>query len=364
MTPVQDRRRATRHDRKVEFFCYVDGCRFDSSSLNLSASGAYLLTDDPVRDGARVVMSPKGLDLRRLPALLIGTVVRRQDVPPPGVGILWVRCLSRGGVESIRSLAECFPEVFPNPLPEPPAELRDATVVGYTLGSASFYAPDFPSVMGDDDAPSRRAPAAAPRPPAPAAATHPPAPAAAPRPSAPAAASRPSAPAAAPRPPAPAAAPRAPAPVLPQPAASLQESVSILEGPRFHRAAGDGPVTQTIMSGKSQFAVSMEAALHAGLARATATLVSLGISRLFVTVPPQVAREMKPGEKVTVTLRIPLHRQDHPVVLACTVDSSGKDPLAGRIDGFTLAVVSVNHGGKPGVFERFVKFLYYKQLSV
>jgi len=441
-----EKRRSPRTDRQVEFFCYLDGVRFDSKSLNISASGAFLRTDDPIREGARVVMSPKGADLQRLPALLIGTVVRIQTAPEKGVGIQWTRCLSRGGVDGIRCLAEYFPEIFGKPLQEPPDEVAAAPVVGYILAAGSYYVPDSTGFGGAGTQAPRQGPIPSARP-APASPALRPGSGQAPgsaagqtgaeaartartletngaedggvgrrggEPGGPAcsAATPPVAPETEP-----AHAPAAPTartrgqtgtysfgmgkasaePVFPtasslgqgsgQDGASTQPSApggttkkgvplgqflatrlseaesSTLTSPKpFNKSQEAGPVTRFVSQVEALFPVELPVALAIGHKRVSGALRRLGLKCMLISCNGAEAKDIKQDDKVAVRMAIPLHRQEFKMEFACAFSGFRRDDDSGA-QCLYLKIINVNQGAQPGLFERYVKFLYYRQLS-
>ena len=93
-------RKHKRFDAEHWSYCYLDGERFDARSLNLSASGAFLETDQDIPIGARllVVFEQDGSD----PIQLVGRVVRYQEEPAIGLGIQWVRVVLAGPVSQAR----------------------------------------------------------------------------------------------------------------------------------------------------------------------------------------------------------------------------------------------------------------------
>ena len=88
---AQERRGAERHDVRRWSCCYLDGNRFDTESLDISASGVFLETDRQVPRGAPMVVvfdQDAGT-----PIYLVGRVVRQQK-NPAGLGVIWVRAIT------------------------------------------------------------------------------------------------------------------------------------------------------------------------------------------------------------------------------------------------------------------------------
>ena len=92
-----DRRIHHRWDTKDTVYGYVDGSRFAASTENLSCSGMFLETKDPVPVGALVSLvfrdQAKSADP---PIFLIGRVMRRQTKPTLGLGLRWEKAVFSG----------------------------------------------------------------------------------------------------------------------------------------------------------------------------------------------------------------------------------------------------------------------------
>jgi hypothetical protein len=147
---MTDRREHIRKQRTLDFYCYIDGVRFDSPTLDLSEGGAFLATADPIPMDATVVLVPKAIkEQRRAGAapkagphrvLLVGRVVRRQGAPRVGVGIRWAKCVSRGGLDALFTFLGMVLEIFPSALPLPDPEIAAASTVAWDFGRRRFQA--------------------------------------------------------------------------------------------------------------------------------------------------------------------------------------------------------------------------------
>lgn len=83
----RERRGYERSSVQIEFYCYSDGHRFDSASIDISPSGVFLRTSDDVPEASRLVIVPKDEHSRDFPVMLLGMVTRRQAGPSPGLGV-------------------------------------------------------------------------------------------------------------------------------------------------------------------------------------------------------------------------------------------------------------------------------------
>jgi len=145
---LPDRRRERRqHQRiraEIDFYCYIDGLRFDSASIDVSSGGALLQTADAIRKNAMVMIIPKDDALKKFPVMLVGTVIRHHEDPHQGLGIQWLRCITREGIASIFGFMSVFPEFSQLTLPPPTKEIALSQVVGYDFVKNRFYVPRIP----------------------------------------------------------------------------------------------------------------------------------------------------------------------------------------------------------------------------
>jgi hypothetical protein len=82
---------------------------------------------------------------------LIGAVRREQQTPVRGVGVEWLRCVSRYGYSDVREFLIQFLELAPAHLPDPPAEVLNSPVAAYNFRAENYYVPDLPSAGSDDE---------------------------------------------------------------------------------------------------------------------------------------------------------------------------------------------------------------------
>ena len=146
-----DRRKHERAERAMEFFCYINGQRFDSTTFDISAGGVMLRTDYELEIGTTAIVAPKGERDRAatagnapavdMGAVLVGVVVRKQDEPVHGVGIEWVRCVSRNGIQAVFDLLAFYLGMFPAALPMPMPSVAAADSVAYDFQRKRFFIP-------------------------------------------------------------------------------------------------------------------------------------------------------------------------------------------------------------------------------
>ena len=358
----KDRRTGRRVGRRIDFNCYINGHRFDSASLDVSRGGALLSTPDPIDIGARLMIVPNGEESGVLPIMLVGHVVRNAG---GGLGVAWEKCLSRGGVKAVFACMKKYPELFSDfPMTRDPRmnKIRD---VAYDFEGNRLFPVKLAGIgnfedliqQGADDGPKRRpevqcgatAGASVPRTPGAklmaerAAKTVLPS-------------SRPQQGSGVPL-----VSPYGPAgpPTGTQPAPA-DVSRTLVDPPAYSRKPMPGAVTQLLTTNLDEMETSIPASLASLQGGRHDCLVRmLGLHTAFVTT---YASAEEVGEKVRITLPVPLHRGTVDVELACSLIACGKHPTVGQ-KGMHFEIKAAYQPGKPGLFERYVKYLYYQKVS-
>jgi len=155
--------------------------------------------------------------------------------------------------------------------------------------------------------------------------------------------------------PPPAAAPKN-SPVSPAP--PVEASRRIKNPPNFWRSGENGALTTVLRTREEQVPVEIPVRLRVDMKMKTEGLVRrLGLSSLFVELPD---RFDSPPTKAEVTFPVALRDEPVHVKLACSVAAVGSDPT-GTGPGLALIILAV-YQKNPGLFERYVKFLYAKTL--
>ena len=101
-------------------------------------------TQDDVPADSLVIIVPKQLRRLKAPAALVGSVVRRQAEPIPGLGVHWLRCVSRQGVHQVYDFLSQFLEIHPATLPVPSPAVANSPVAAFDFVNERFYVPDIP----------------------------------------------------------------------------------------------------------------------------------------------------------------------------------------------------------------------------
>jgi len=380
MAPGSDRREHDRTAVKIPFFCYVDGQRFDTDAMDLSPGGAFLRTEDDVRISAPVLMLPKIAKTKKPAILVVGHIVRRKRESPKGLGIRWRKVVSRGGVSLILKLVNLVPDMFPDDVPAPTREFAEAAVVGYSFKDNAYFMAKLP---GSSTGGRKRAAPASPsqqghRPPPPKA-------------DKPALHMDPPkshshrvethhdlksptsywgldgeatkvVPEERVRGPNPTPARQREAKVEPTAQPSKEAAPSIASPGTFKRAAGIGPLTEALAYEQAQIPVSIKVRVNWGGKKQIGVLLRVGMSDCFVACPDAFAGDISADDPVEVRLTIDLHSRTHEVNLCCRLIVFGLDPITNR-EGLALSIRAVEQPASPGLFERYVKYLYYHMIN-
>ena len=358
MTGGRERRRFERVRSNIQFHCYVDGHRFDSSALDVSAAGALLRTSDEVRDNAIVMIVPKDEARRDFPVMLIGTVVRAQQKQGErALALRWIRCITRRGIEAIYSFVAAYPEFSQLTLPPPPRNVQRSSVVGYDFQENRFYVPKITKLAGQGA--TLEGPSAAPEPTA--------TPPAAPPPVArhtgssevPPKKDKTTQPTgtgeAALRTPVP------PRPAEAQPRAKARASLSdfFAIAPGHAESKESGVITQTLRIQEELVPCKLPVSFTSNELEFTGTLRLLSLTSLFIETPADLCAM---GTMIEVTIPVPVRREHLPVTVVGSVDMIGLHPELPH-KGVSVRIVAVKKTSRPGVFERYVKYLYYRMLT-
>jgi hypothetical protein len=370
-----ERRQQERIARKIPFYCYVDGQRFDSETLNISASGAFLQTDDTIALKAPVLLLPKTARESKPALLVVGHVARHQQEPVRGVGIVWRKAVSRRGLSLIIKLASLLPEMFPDELPPPSREIMGLDIVGYDFGSKAYFEPALPKAGSKskkmDVGKARSIYTAATR-------------------EAQARSDDEHAPpeqrsgnltrtrqeiktltsygtvGGDPYSPIPegarcgaASLDTLPHPPEPPDAATTQR---LLDPAPARSLSGSGPVTDVLGYRETMIPVEFPVVVKRGRKKVDGHLLQVGMGNCFVAVPGIDPADCTPFEPVAVHFPIVLNKRQHEVVLAGQLLAISEDPRTGR-EGLSMTIRFVTQPSYPGLYERYVKYLYYNMIK-
>jgi hypothetical protein len=379
---MSERRKHERVQREVSFHCYIDGQRFDSASVNISSGGAFLKTPDLIPPDSVVVVVPKQQFLTEFPVMLVGKVLRRDE--SKGLGITWLRCVTRSGLRRLWQFIETFPELWETIPPLPSRDIAGQACIGYDFGSRQFFLPKGEGGTGGSPkgrSSARKRPAQPARPAA-AVATAPiaapvsatvhqtPVPVSEPRvdPSFAGKATsqhhsttvyarstshapevvRPRSAATAVREP-------TPPPVVPTPEASAR-----VEHPSpYRRTSSSGAITQVIQKQEEEFPANISVICQVGNDKYEARARMISLNTLFIL---SFDQELFDVEKMDVHMPVTLHDRTYPVTLSCHVLRTGQHVDAGG-PGIHMRISAVFQPQRPGIFERYVKFLYYQNVT-
>jgi len=392
MTPQQDHSGLATGYR---FRCFVEGTDIKARVLRVSSDGAIFTTQADLKKGSLVLAYPYSDESGAVAVVLIGSVVALLGITGPAYSMQWLRCVGQHGLGPVMEILCQGLKLDREVLTVSASKVMFSPVVGYEFPSSRFYIPqakkrakrETPSpapsasetsgpslgsgqistsystgpgrkeatgVIGAADevraATDRPQPSRTPsstateavrvteavRTPTPAPSAQP-----APQPAAPTPPAQP----AAPTPPAQSAAPSPPAAQpRPQTASSPQ-------------LPGMGEVTQRLLGQeRARIPVNLSVEYAVNGKKSPGTIKALGSSTLFLATDPSL--EPDEGE-MGVILPIPNQREATFVNLECRVESVEKGDILGY-PGVDLVIVRTHQGNRPGIFERYIKTLYYK----
>lgn len=323
-----EQRKHPRKPKVVDFYCYVEGVRFDSATLNMSEGGAFLATGDKVEVGRNVMVVPKSEQSGELPVVLAGEVMRRQRFPQPGLGIAWRRCVSKSGLHHILSFLREYLGIVPSQLPAPPKSVLEAKVAAYDFRKRRFYIPSIPMVAPYSPAQAPEAPVlnrGEPQPVSKDGSTH-----------------------------------RKPAsPVADTGPLRPMESESMLKPQPLTRDGDDGALTTMLGMHGGRIAVQVPVQFYFGEVILEGTVVAVGLTTLLLT----TRHDLKDMEgRCVVAFPVPLKPEPSAAYLVCTVLGFAQTEPPGTV-AIHLSITAIEQEAQPGLFERYVKFLYFRSQS-
>lgn len=371
---MSERRKHDRVQKEIRFHCYIDGNRFDSASVNLSQGGAFLRTQDPIPTDSVVVAVPRQQYLQEFPVMLVGKVLRRQNSSDKGLGLEWQRCVTRSGFDRLWQFIETFPELWETLPAKPANEFLSQPCVGFDFSSGSFFLPKGrfgPRTKGSAapaaGEPSSAAPASAPAP----ASDVPVDLSYAGRPALSGSQETTTVYSSSRSHPPEVVMPmgtaefntrlkestvREPTP-LPMPGPATSDRLE--NPPKYRRTASSGAITQVIERYGEEFPTNIPVSIKFEARTYEARIRMLSLSTFFVL---SFDQELFDAEKLEIELPISLHQRIYTVTLPCTVIRTGQHVDAGG-PGIHLRIDAVYQPQRPGIFERYVKFLYYQTVS-
>ena len=300
---MPERRQHPRLLKDIEFYCYVDGERFDSASVDISAGGAFLSTDDDLRMNAPVLIFPKAEKGKEQPAMLVGRVVRRQMGPGAGLGVQWRGCICRQGVPGLYQFLEQYLEIKHDLLPEPPHEVVGARVVAFDFENVRFYVP----AVADLPDPSRISPATG------------------------------------------------------SGTTSLDElgapvAEALVQSPTYTRTGEAGAVTTILGRQRGRVPVNIPIQFLVDDRMYDGVVTALGITTMFVS----TGEPVRPGSgRVVLPFPIPVESQPLMVRTHCVIMRI-EDATEMRSGGVDLSIQHIEERKSPGLFQRYVKYLFYR----
>ncbi len=336
MTERRDKRRRV---LSAHFNCYLDGERFDSESLDVSSHGALLITRARVPVGKRILVVPKGQPdlpagraasddpIASLPVLLSALVVRWHD-SPVGLGITWVSGISHVGVDPLLIVIQYILGRSAATLTPPEIEVFTKQDVSYDFIEERFRLISAPEYLSDsvgadattvEDGDARDAePIQGPI-------TH----------------------------------PIHPPPWLQQTEeAELNEFAPLPTSHGFESSATAAQLTDLLSSGPAQVRVMKAVQARIGERDRRAIVHDIGLTSLLLIVPGE---EIPGVERLAVVFPVPYRKEKLKLLLRCTVTKVIRLVKQGAT-GYRLAILAVDREAVPGLYTRYVKYLFEQDL--
>lgn len=108
---LKERRLHPRSPMERDIVCYINGARFDAQSRNMGVGGMFLSFSGSkvIAEGSVVGILSKPRSGVATPLFVVGRVVWMKPPPFPGVGLQWVKVVTRGpAAELSRFMGEVF----------------------------------------------------------------------------------------------------------------------------------------------------------------------------------------------------------------------------------------------------------------
>lgn len=360
MTPQQDHSGLSTGYR---FRCFVEGTDIKARFLRVSSDGAIIVTQADLKKGSLVLSYPYSDESGAVAVVLIGSVVEFLGLTGPAYSMQWLRCVGQHGLGPLMEVLCQSLKLDREVLIVSASNVMFSPVVGYEFSSNRFYIPQAkkrakrsaPSlgsgeistsystgpgrkeargVIGTADAvraatdrPQRGVP-----------------------PSASTEAVRVPAEPKAPTPP-PAVEPARPAVSPPAAPSPRPQAISSPKLPGMGEVA-----TRLLWQERARMPVSLTVEYAVNGKKSPGTVKALGSTTMFLATDPS----LEPEEGVMeVILPIPNQREPTFVRLECSVESVENGDILGY-PGVDLAILRSHQGNRPGIFERYIKTLYYK----
>jgi hypothetical protein len=295
-----DRRRFPRYEKQIDFYCYVNGQRFDSSSVDMSRGGAYLETNDEPQPHSLVVIVPKALRTRQSAVALVGAVRRSGAHPVRGVGVEWLRCVSRRGMQDVYVFLSEFLDIQRDAVETPSTDVTNSNVAAYNFRTESFYVPDIPYA-------SERGILVGPLPGDP----------------------------------------------EPKPPADSVRNLPLNKGPE------QGIVTGMLATSGGRVPVDFPVKMILGDSSYEGKAKALGTKAILVAIPDDLEQE---GAMVVLHFPVPMKEETTWVRMLCAVMKLDTGPELGY-RALDLRIVEMLYEKRPGLFDRFVRYLCHRMLT-
>lgn len=363
----------------IRFRFFVRGEDIRPKAVRGSREGAVIETASSLVQGDTVLAYPFIDESKALPAVLVSSVIQTPDESEQGYRVRWLRCLGHHGVEPIQELLFTYLRFSKDALPPVPVEVANSSLVAFDFVRQMYFVPrrrtNVPAAASDSSdsegpvshtSVERRRPqfssstsysggaqtreptgvigyrrlsdkiTSNPRAPESVVHTEP-------------------------------AAPSITDPVhlgskesqTPQPEEPTRQSLRTLSEYQASRETSEETPAGSrhlLNKERARMPVKSPVTFEVGGKKGDGTITSLGLHKVFLATEYDFGEE--PG-RVEVTLPIPGQRVPVSIKLICAIEAVETGEELGY-PGVDMTVVGVDQRQKPGIFERYIKTLYYE----
>lgn len=362
----------------IRFRFFVRGDDIRPRAVRGSREGAVIVTNTELKQADTVLAYPYVDETTALPAVLVASVIQVPERPEEGYRVRWLRCLGHHGVEPIQELLKTYLRFPVDSLPSVTLEVANSSLVAFDFVRQVYFVPRRRSdsqatVEGasTEDGPTSHTSVERRRPEFTSSTSY-------------SSGTRPKEPTGVvgirraagqvtllPQPPV-AGQSKQPSSTTAPVHLGSKETLSTPQpeeapGPQFRtlaeyqeskRRPDDTPSESGRMLSRerARIPVKLPVTFLVGRKKVDATITSLGLNQAFMATEHAFTAD---EARVEVTLPIPGQRTPVSVTLVCSVVSSESGEQLGY-PGVDMTIVGVDQRQKPGIFERYIKALYYE----
>lgn len=363
----------------IRFRFFVRGEDIRPKAVRGSREGAVIVTAASLVQGDTVLAYPYIDETNALPAVLVSSVIQTPDESEQGYRVRWLRCLGHHGVETIQELLFTYLRFSKDALPPVPVEVANSSLVAFDFVRQTYFVPrrrtDVPAASSDlpaGEGPASHTSVERRRPQfssstsySGGAQTREPTGVIGYRRLSEKVTSSPKAPDAVAH-----SAPAQPSTTDPVHLGSKQSlppepeeptrppirTLSEYQANREHSEDTPAGSGHLLNKERARMPVKLPVTFEVGRKKGDGTITSLGLHKVFLATEYDFGEE--PG-RVEVTLPISGQRTPVSIKLICAIEAVETGEELGY-PGVDMTIVGVDQRQRPGIFERYIKTLYYE----